>query len=98
MNLTEKAESKVGRLRPTSYLGLNVLRHHVLLVVMPVFFLSTGLRTNWTLGGAAVFVAAAVLLVASVTGKLLGTHLAGKVLNWAPGESAIIGWLLQTTR
>ena len=42
------------------------------------------------------FVAAAALLVSSVSGKLIGTHLAGKVLNWAPGESSIIGWLLQT--
>ncbi|MEO6017088.1 MAG: cation:proton antiporter [Polaromonas sp.] len=75
---------------------MDLLRHHVLLVMMPVFFLSTGLRTNWTLGGAAVFLAAAVLLVASVAGKLLGTHVAGKVLRWAPGESSIIGWLLQT--
>ena len=75
---------------------MDLLRHQVLLVMMPVFFLSTGLRTNWTLGGAAVFIAAAVLLLASVTGKLLGTHIAGKVLRWAPGESAIIGWLLQT--
>jgi hypothetical protein len=43
---------------------MDLLRHHVLLVVMPVFFLSTGLRTNWDVGGAAVFVAAAWLLVA----------------------------------
>jgi hypothetical protein len=34
---------------------MDQLRHHVLLVVMPVFFLSTGLRTNWEVGGAAVF-------------------------------------------
>ena len=53
---------------------MDLLRHHVLLVVMPVFFLSTGLRTNWTLGGEAVFVAAGILLVASVGGKLLGAH------------------------
>jgi Kef-type K+ transport system membrane component KefB len=72
------------------------LRHNVLLVMMPVFFLSTGLRTNWQVGGAAVFVAAAVLLVASVSGKLLGTLLAAKVLNWQRGEGALIGWLLQT--
>ena len=39
------------------------MRHNVLLVVMPVYFLSTGLRTNWQVGGTAVFVAAAVLLV-----------------------------------
>lgn len=72
------------------------LRHNVLLVVMPVFFLSTGLRTNWDVGGAAVFIAAAVLLFASVSGKLLGVHLAGKMLKWQPGEASLIGWLLQT--
>ena len=75
---------------------MDLLRHHVLLVIMPVFFLSTGLRTNWDVGGAAVFIAAALLLVASVAGKLLGVRIAGKILNWAPGEASIIGWLLQT--
>ena len=63
---------------------------------MPVFFLSTGLRTNWAVGGFTVFLAATVLLVASVSGKLIGTHVAGKILKWKPGESSIIGWLLQT--
>ncbi|MBA3594344.1 MAG: cation:proton antiporter [Polaromonas sp.] len=75
---------------------MDMLRQHVLLVMMPVFFLSTGLRTNWSVGGEAVFIAAAVLLVASVVGKLIGVHIAGKILKWAPGESSIIGWLLQT--
>jgi Kef-type K+ transport system membrane component KefB len=63
---------------------------------MPVFFLSTGLRTNWNVGGVAVFVAAAILLAASVSGKLAGIHLAGKVLGWKAGEASIVGWLLQT--
>jgi Kef-type K+ transport system membrane component KefB len=75
---------------------MDLLRHHVLLVIMPVFFLSTGLRTNWDVGGAAVFIAAAVLLVASVSGKLIGVRIAGRILKWAPGEASIIGWLLQT--
>jgi Kef-type K+ transport system membrane component KefB len=75
---------------------MDTLRHHVLLVIMPVFFLSTGLRTNWDVGGAAVFIAAALLLVASVTGKLAGVGIAGRILKWAPGEAGIIGWLLQT--
>ena len=75
---------------------LDLLRHHVLLVVMPVFFLSTGLRTHWTVGGGAVFIAAGVLLVAAVGGKLAGIQLAGRVLGWARGEAATIGWLLQT--
>ena len=75
---------------------LDSLRHHVLLVIMPVFFLSTGLRTNWGVGGTAVFVAAAWLLLASVSGKLIGAHLAGLALRWQPGEASLIGWLLQT--
>ena len=75
---------------------MDLLRHHVLLVVMPVFFLSTGLRTNWSVGGEAVFIAAAAMLVASVGGKLLGVQIAGKILRWQPGEASIIGWLLQT--
>jgi len=61
-----------------------------------VFFLSTGLRTNWNVGGEAVFAAAALLLVASVAGKLIGIRVAGRILRWAPGEASIIGWLLQT--
>lgn len=72
------------------------LRHNVLLIVMPVFFLSTGLRTNWQVGGEAVFATAALLLVASIAGKLLGVRIAGRILHWEPGEASIIGWLLQT--
>jgi len=75
---------------------MDLLRHHVLLVVMPVFFLSTGLRTQWSVGGAEVFVAAAWLLAAAVAGKLVGTHLAGRLLGWPRGEARLIGWLLQT--
>ncbi|TXH66523.1 MAG: cation:proton antiporter [Lysobacteraceae bacterium] len=75
---------------------MDQLRHHVLLVMMPVFFLSTGLKTSWSMGGSVVFVAAAALLLAQLTGKLAGVHLAGKLLKWQPGEASIIGWLLQT--
>jgi Kef-type K+ transport system membrane component KefB len=79
---------------------LDTLRHHVLLVLMPVFFLSTGLRTQWGLPGdggvLVVCLAAAWLLLVSVSGKLLGVHLAGRILKWQPGEASLIGWLLQT--
>jgi Kef-type K+ transport system membrane component KefB len=47
-------------------------------------------------GGSAVFIVAAILLFASVSGKLIGIRIAGKILNWKPGEASIIGWLLQT--
>jgi Kef-type K+ transport system membrane component KefB len=75
---------------------MDLLRHNVLLVLMPVFFLSTGLRTHWTLGGASVFLVAGVLLAASVAGKLLGLQIAGRILRWRAGEASLIGWLLQT--
>lgn len=75
---------------------LDFLRHNVLMVLMPVFFLSTGLRTNWAVGGTAVFIAAAVLLAASVSGKLVGVRIAGRILGWSREEASIIGWLLQT--
>ncbi len=75
---------------------LDQLRHHVLLVLMPVFFLSTGLRTDWSVGGLEVFGAASLLLLAAVGGKLLGVAIAGAVLGWKRGEAKLIGWLLQT--
>jgi len=75
---------------------LDTLFRNVLLVLMPVFFLSTGLRTKWDLGGYSVFFAAGLLLLASVGGKLAGAHLAGRMLKWQRGEASIIGWLLQT--
>ncbi len=71
-------------------------RGTILLAVMPVYFLSTGLKTQWGVGGAAVFAAAALLLVASVGGKLAGIHLAGRILKWPKGDAKAIGWLLQT--
>jgi Kef-type K+ transport system membrane component KefB len=75
---------------------LDALFKNVLLVLMPVFFLSTGLRTKWDLGGYQVFFAGGLLLFASVCGKLAGAHIAGKALKWKSGEASIIGWLLQT--
>ncbi len=72
------------------------LRGTVLALLMPVFFLSTGLRTSWEIGGAAVFAAAALLLTAAVGGKLAGVALAGRLNGWPRDEAWVIGWLLQT--
>ncbi|ABD27638.1 transporter, CPA2 family [Novosphingobium aromaticivorans DSM 12444] len=75
---------------------LDGFRQFLLLAVMPVFFLSTGLRTKWDVGGLAVFGAAFLFLVASVAGKLVGVRIAGRILGWAKGDASIIGWMLQT--
>ncbi len=74
----------------------DAFRRIVLLALMPVFFLSTGLRTRWDVGGLAVFGAAGLFLVASVAGKLAGVSLAGRLLGWEKGEAGVIGWMLQT--
>ena len=71
-------------------------RDTVLLAFMPVFFLSTGLRSSWDMGGAIAFGAAFLLLVAMVVGKLAGVALAGRILGWKKSEAWIVGWLLQT--
>lgn len=76
--------------------AMDRFRGVVLLTIMPVFFLSTGLRTQWDGGGVAVFAAAALLLVAAVGGKLAAMGIAGRLLGWARGEASLIGWLLQT--
>ena len=75
---------------------IDAFRDVVLLTIMPVFFLSTGLRTSWDMGGLAAFAAAALLLAAMIAGKLGGTMLAGRLLGWGKGEAWVIGWLLQT--
>ena len=75
---------------------MDQLRDHVLLVLMPVFFLSTGLRTGWELGGAAVIVAAAALLAAAGAGKFGGVWLAGRALGWSRNDITVAAWLLQT--
>jgi Kef-type K+ transport system membrane component KefB len=75
---------------------LDSLRQHLLIFGMPLYFLSTGQRTEWQAGGAVVFLAAGALLLAAVAGNLIGTMLAGCILHWQPKEGVLIGWLLQT--
>jgi Kef-type K+ transport system membrane component KefB len=72
------------------------MRLLMLSTLMPVYFLSTGLRTRWGISGAEVLLGAGLFLAAAIGGKLLGVHLAGRLLRWDPGETSIIGWMLQT--
>lgn len=76
--------------------AIDKFRDVILLAFMPVFFLSTGLRTSWEMGGWLTIIAAILLLAAMVTGKILGVGLAGRLLGWRKGEIWVIGWLLQT--
>src|SRR5665213_379807 len=71
-------------------------RDAVLLMLMPVYFLSTGIKINWHMSGITIVGAALLLLVASVGGKLLGIGLAARVLGWPKGDALAVGFLLQT--
>ena len=65
-------------------------------MVMPVFFLSTGLRTKWDVGGASVFFAAAAVAGGSVR-RQAGRRAHGRQdPEMGAGRGSIIGWLLQT--
>jgi Kef-type K+ transport system membrane component KefB len=75
---------------------LDSFRHTILLVLMPVFFLSTGLRTSWELGGATVVIVAVMLFATQFVSKQLGVRLAGRWLGWDHHQTKIIGYLLQT--
>lgn len=71
-------------------------RGAVLLFFMPVFFLSTGLRTSWEAGGWTVLWVAGLLLIAAVAGKLLGVGAAAAWFGWPWRQTWVTGWLLQT--
>lgn len=75
---------------------LDQFRHTILMVMMPVFFLSTGLRTSWEQGGLVVIAVALILLVAQIIGKLSGVWLAGHMQGWTHRDRWTVGWLLQT--
>ncbi len=75
--------------------AMDRFRAVVLMTIMPVYFLSTGLKTSLD-GGAMVLGAALLLLAAAVGGKLLGLRIAGWILGWTRNEASLIGWLLQT--
>jgi len=72
------------------------IRFGVLLLLMPVYFLVTGLRTDWGVDSAAVMLVAAALLAVAVLGKLLGVWIAGRILRWPAGDASLVGWMLQT--
>lgn len=75
---------------------LVALRKYVLLLLMPVFFLTTGLKTSWEIGGLSIAVVAAALFVTQASGKIVGVNIAGRILKWKKSEATTIGWLLQT--
>jgi Kef-type K+ transport system membrane component KefB len=75
---------------------VDYFRNFVLITLMPVFFLSTGLRTDWSIEGYIVILAAFLMLIIQFASKQIGVNLAGYYLKWNRHETRIIGFLLQT--
>lgn len=75
---------------------MQMFKNNVLLILMPIFFLITGLKTNWTVSGALVILVAIILLFTQFGSKVLGVSIAGKILKWKKTDALIIGVLLQT--
>lgn len=75
---------------------LTQFRKYILMLIMPVFFLSTGLRTDWELGNPIVIALAVILFAVQAFGKITGIRLAALVNGWSKSEATTIGWLLQT--
>jgi Kef-type K+ transport system membrane component KefB len=71
-------------------------RKYVLLLIMPIFFLSTGLRTDWELKNPIVIGLAIVLFVVQAFGKMLGVRISAVINGWNKRDAMTIGWLLQT--
>lgn len=75
---------------------LENLRKYILILLMPVFFLNTGLRTEWELSDISVVYIAIALFAVQAIGKIAGIRISGMLLKWNSKETTTIGWLLQT--
>lgn len=75
---------------------LNLFKETVLMLMMPVFFLITGLRTNWEIAGWSIAVLAISLFIVQFVGKMSGVFVASKILSWPRKEWMLVGTLLQT--
>lgn len=71
-------------------------RKYVLLLVMPVFFLNTGLKTDWEINNPTIIIIAIGLFAIQAFGKILGIKFASIFNKWDGRDAITIGWLLQT--
>lgn len=69
----------------------------VLQLLLPLFFAISGLNTRiGSLGTAALWAAAALVLLVAVGSKLLGTWLTARLSGLPPREAQALGWLLNS--
>lgn len=76
---------------------LDYIKKNILLLLMPVFFLITGLKTDWSISGGAAIVAMAItLFIIQFISKGAGIFISGKILRWKSSDWIFISTLLQT--
>jgi nucleotide-binding universal stress UspA family protein len=69
----------------------------VLIVLLPIFFAYSGLRTqigllnSWPLWGLC-----GLVIVVAIAGKYIGTYVAARVSGIGPREASALGWLMNT--
>ena len=65
-------------------------------LLLPLFFAFTGLRTRIGVGGGSIWLYAAIVIVVAITGKLGGSMLAARLAGMPWRESASLGILMNT--
>jgi Kef-type K+ transport system membrane component KefB len=76
--------------------NIDSLRKFVLLLLMPVFFLLTGIKTNWELWGIWILVVWIIFSLIAIWGRILWIFAASKLLKWKTNDTSLIWWFLQT--
>ncbi len=75
---------------------IDSLRKFVLLLLMPVFFLLTGIKTNWELWGIWILGIWVIFSLIAIWWRILWVFVASKVLKWQTNDVFLIWWFLQT--
>lgn len=76
---------------------VKIFRKFVFIFLLPFFFLSTGIKTIWTLGNIKyILLFGGVLFFISFSAKFLGCFFSAKILNWRKNEYIPISLFLQT--
>ncbi|HEX9426383.1 MAG TPA: cation:proton antiporter, partial [Candidatus Polarisedimenticolia bacterium] len=76
---------------------LDRLRDLLVVLLLPLFFVLTGLRTHLELiHGARMWVVAGIIVVTAIAGKLGGSALAARLSGLTPRESVALGILMNT--
>jgi Kef-type K+ transport system membrane component KefB len=72
------------------------IRKLSLLILMPIFFMLTGLKTTFAVGSYTLIFVAIGYTIIAIFGRIYGVYIASKILKWKTKDAYIIGTLLQT--